>query len=158
MKNTLMCHVDQEISIKESSYFVPAHPRIEPKSFLQQDVVDAYKHDYLFIACIDFINRVKTGPFPEHSNQLWNVSGVPNWSRVNQGLIKMYKVEVLNKFPVIQHVLFGSLMPFRMVTPNNTVRGTRLSVTPQEPLQQAVNLPGPIADSDAGNQGDEPKN
>ncbi|KAL0273462.1 UNVERIFIED_CONTAM: hypothetical protein PYX00_006118 [Menopon gallinae] len=118
-----------------------AHPRIEPKSFLQQDIVDAYKHDYLFIACIDFINRVKTGPFPEHSNQLWNVSGVPNWSRVNMGLIKMYKVEVLNKFPVIQHVLFGSLMPFKMVSTSNIIRGTRLSVTPQDPMRQDLNTP-----------------
>ncbi|KAF2343596.1 Phosphotyrosyl phosphatase activator PTPA, partial [Trinorchestia longiramus] len=53
---------------------------------------------------------VKTGPFAEHSNQLWNVSGVQSWSKINQGLIKMYKAEVLHKFPVVQHVLFGSLL------------------------------------------------
>lgn len=38
--------------------------------------------------------QVKTGPFAEHSNQLWNISGVPAWSKVNAGLIKMYKAEV----------------------------------------------------------------
>lgn len=38
--------------------------------------------------------QVKTGPFAEHSNQLWNISGVPTWSKVNAGLIKMYKAEV----------------------------------------------------------------
>jgi len=38
---------------------------------------------------------VKTGPFAEHSNQLYNISGVPAWSKVNSGLIKMYKAEVI---------------------------------------------------------------
>ena len=38
--------------------------------------------------------QVKSGPFAEHSNQLWNVSGVANWGKVNSGLIKMYKAEV----------------------------------------------------------------
>ena len=38
--------------------------------------------------------QVKTGPFHEHSNQLWNISGVQLWSKVNTGLIKMYKNEV----------------------------------------------------------------
>ena len=40
--------------------------------------------------------QMKTGPFAEHSNQLWNISAVPNWSKVNQGLIRMYKAEVSN--------------------------------------------------------------
>lgn len=37
---------------------------------------------------------MKTGPFAEHSNQLWNISAVHSWSKVNQGLIKMYRAEV----------------------------------------------------------------
>lgn len=36
----------------------PAHPRIEPKSFLQEDVIETYSEDYLFIGCIKFINKV----------------------------------------------------------------------------------------------------
>lgn len=38
--------------------------------------------------------QVKTGPFAEHSNQLWNISGISSWEKVNSGLIKMYKGEV----------------------------------------------------------------
>ena len=33
-------------------------------------------------SCVKYIDEVKTGPFAEHSNQLWNVSGVPTWSKV----------------------------------------------------------------------------
>ncbi|EHH23753.1 hypothetical protein EGK_07292 [Macaca mulatta] len=60
--------------------------------------------------------QMKTGPFAEHSNQLWNISAVPSWSKVNQGLIRMYKAECLEKFPVIQHFKFGSLLPIHPVT------------------------------------------
>jgi len=38
--------------------------------------------------------QVKTGPFAEHSNKLYGISGVAEWSKVNSGLIKMYKAEV----------------------------------------------------------------
>lgn len=86
------------------------HKRIKPKSFPNQDICEAYAKDYLFLSCILYIHQVKTGPFAEHSNQLWNVSGVQLWSKVNSGLFKMYKAEVLNKFPIIQHFLFGSLL------------------------------------------------
>lgn len=64
----------------------------------------------MFFQCIQFINSVKTGPFAEHSNQLWNISAVPTWNKVNNGLIKMYQAEVLEKFPVVQHILFGNLI------------------------------------------------
>ncbi|KAL5011510.1 hypothetical protein ScPMuIL_010061 [Solemya velum] len=86
------------------------HPRILPKSFVKPDIFEHFSKDYMFLGCVNYINKVKTGPFAEHSNQLWNISGVPHWSKVNSGLLKMYKAEVLAKFPVIQHFLFGSLM------------------------------------------------
>lgn len=89
------------------------HPRIEPSKFYYQDIVNEYADQFLFIGCIQYINTVKTGPFAEHSNQLWNISGVPTWEKVNAGLVKMYKAEVLAKFPVIQHVLFGTILPLR---------------------------------------------
>uniref|UniRef100_A0A4W5QU93 Serine/threonine-protein phosphatase 2A activator n=1 Tax=Hucho hucho TaxID=62062 RepID=A0A4W5QU93_9TELE len=75
-----------------SSQFVD-HPTLEPKHFVDEKVVNENHHDYMFLECIKFINEMKTGPFAEHSNQLWNISAVPTWSKVNQGLIRMYKAE-----------------------------------------------------------------
>ena len=69
------------------------HQRLLPKSFPNREIVDSFAKDYMFLGCIKFIFQVKNGPFAEHSNQLWNISGVPSWSKINSGLIKMYKKE-----------------------------------------------------------------
>lgn len=92
------------------------HRRILPKSFVNPDIYETFAKDYMFLGCIKYINQVKTGPFAEHSNQLWNISGVPNWEKVNSGFIKMYKVEVLGKCPVVQHFLFGNLLSIKPAT------------------------------------------
>ncbi|XP_048587100.1 serine/threonine-protein phosphatase 2A activator isoform X2 [Nematostella vectensis] len=86
------------------------HRQMSPKAFLDSSIVDSFYKDYMFLDCVRFINTMKSGPFHEHSNILWNISGVPNWGKVNSGLVKMYKAEVLSKFPVIQHFVFGNLM------------------------------------------------
>ncbi|KAL0965111.1 hypothetical protein UPYG_G00276930 [Umbra pygmaea] len=91
------------------------HPTMEPRHFVDEKVVNENHQDYMFLECIKFINQMKTGPFAEHSNQLWNISAVPTWSKVNQGLIRMYKAECLEKFPVIQHFKFGSLLSIQPV-------------------------------------------
>ncbi|XP_061732760.1 serine/threonine-protein phosphatase 2A activator [Nerophis ophidion] len=99
-----------------SAQFVD-HPTLDPRHFVDERVVNEHHHDYMFLECIKFINEMKTGPFAEHSNQLWNISAVPSWSKVNQGLIRMYKAECLEKFPVIQHFKFGSLLPIQPSKP-----------------------------------------
>ncbi|KFV86499.1 Serine/threonine-protein phosphatase 2A activator, partial [Struthio camelus australis] len=92
------------------------HPNLEPRHFVDEKVVNENHKDFMFLECILFITEMKTGPFAEHSNQLWNISAVPSWSKVNQGLVRMYKAECLEKFPVIQHFKFGSLLPIQPVT------------------------------------------
>ncbi|KAJ2551838.1 Serine/threonine-protein phosphatase 2A activator [Coemansia sp. RSA 1933] len=66
--------------------------------------------EYMYMRGIQFIAETKKGPFFEHSRQLYDISGVGRWEKVNQGLGKMYRVEVLGKFPVVQHLVFGSIL------------------------------------------------
>jgi len=84
-----------------------AHPNVEPSNFPDKAVAERYSQDFLFHSAIHFIHTVKKGLFAEHSNQLWNISGVESWEKINRGLMKMYENEVLQKFPVVQHLLFG---------------------------------------------------
>jgi len=90
------------------------HPQIKPNSIHNLDIVNTYSDEYLYLGCVRFINQMKKGPFGEHSPYLNDISHVPHqlWQKVNFGMMKMYQQEVLNKFPVIQHFLFGSLIPF----------------------------------------------
>ena len=86
------------------------HPTICPSHLVDEEMAVRYSNEYMFFGCIRYINETKSGPFAEHSNTLWGISSVPYWSKVNSGLMKMYKAEVLSKFPVIQHFRFGTLM------------------------------------------------
>jgi len=66
-----------------------------------------------FTLSIRRILEVKTGPFHEHSSQLYSIaSGVPKWEKVFTGLGKMYDAEVLGKRVVVQHLPLGGLLPW----------------------------------------------
>jgi serine/threonine-protein phosphatase 2A activator len=61
---------------------------------------------------------VKTGLFAEHSNQLWNISAVPSWTKINGGLIKMYKAEVsvaFTQFQICFHLVSIIIIPLHPV-------------------------------------------
>lgn len=80
-----------------------------PDHYPDSAKAQASQHLSLFLEAIVYINETKTGPFHEHSNQLWNISAVQTWNKVNEGLFKMYDAEVLSKFPVVQHFRFCEL-------------------------------------------------
>ncbi|CAG8558933.1 2904_t:CDS:2 [Dentiscutata erythropus] len=77
------------------------HKYIRPKSIHDKDIVDEFSKDYMYLACIKFINSVKTASLR-----------VREWKKVNEGMLKMYKGEVLAKLPIMQHFMFGSLINF----------------------------------------------
>ncbi|KAJ2554658.1 Serine/threonine-protein phosphatase 2A activator [Coemansia sp. D1744] len=82
---------------------------VPPSESISPTLVEAKSDEYLYLQGIRFVMEMKRGPFFEHSRQLYDISGVPKWEKVNQGLGKMYKAEVLGKFPVVQHLQFGTL-------------------------------------------------
>jgi serine/threonine-protein phosphatase 2A activator len=86
------------------------HKFMKPKSIHNEDILENFSNEYMYLSCIVFIKKVKKGLFAEHSPLLDDISGVPNWNKVNSGLLKMYRAEVLEKVPIMQHFLFGSLI------------------------------------------------
>ncbi|XP_062143236.1 serine/threonine-protein phosphatase 2A activator [Drosophila sulfurigaster albostrigata] len=98
----------------------------DPAKFVDEQIINDFSEHYMFISCIDYICKVKTGHFGEHSNQLWSITAVPSWVKINQGLVKMYQKEILSKFPVIQHVYFGELMSFESVAAGTALSNARL--------------------------------
>ncbi|CAN3475763.1 serine/threonine-protein phosphatase 2A activator 2 [Diutina catenulata] len=94
------------------------HPHMKPKSIHTAELVEMYAKDYMYLECIQFINHIKTIPNQQgklslrwHSPMLDDISAAKTWRKIKDGMVKMYKAEVLGKLPIMQHFLFGELIP-----------------------------------------------
>ncbi|TNV76688.1 hypothetical protein FGO68_gene11535 [Halteria grandinella] len=84
-----------------------------PDIISSEKILGSEKEEYMYFGCIAFIKQVKKGvPFFESSPILNDISAVPNWGKVTQGLMKMFEAEVVGKLPVIKHLKFGSILNF----------------------------------------------
>lgn len=88
------------------------HSHMKPKSIRDEEVVEVFARDYLFLQCVQFVKKVKKGPFQEHSPTLYDATAAVSWQKVYNGLMKMYQVELWGKVPIMQHFLFGSILPW----------------------------------------------
>ncbi|KAJ8522060.1 hypothetical protein ONZ45_g1319 [Pleurotus djamor] len=104
------------------------HKYIRPRAIHDPEIVEEYAKEYIYFACIQFINSIKTASLRWHSPMLDDISAVKTWDKVNSGMIKMYLAEVLGKLPVIQHFLFGSLLPYDGPPP---------PISPNDPIDDA---------------------
>lgn len=86
------------------------HPHLRPKSIHEADLLEMYGNEYMYFNCIQQINSVKTASLRWHSPMLDDISSAKSWEKINLGMIKMYKAEVLAKIPIMQHFMFGSLI------------------------------------------------
>ncbi|KAI6212985.1 hypothetical protein M3Y94_00095200 [Aphelenchoides besseyi] len=122
-----------------SSQLINNRSRLTPDDYLKQEQVFIYQAENLFFEAIQYINENKTGPFYEHSNQLYNISAVPSWEKINSGMFKMYEGEVLKKFPVVQHFLFGSLFRIKERDPEQ-LKCEEVDINASQSALQAVHL------------------
>ena len=84
---------------------------IRPNSIHDDEILREYSSEFIYLEGIHFIKTLKgKAPFAETSPMLNDISAVSDWGKICSGLMKLFQGEVMNKLPVVQHLLFGSLL------------------------------------------------
>lgn len=86
------------------------HSEVTPANVIDPIVAKAHKDEYIYCRWIDYLYQVKKGSFAEHSRMLYSLRNLPHFVKLNGGMIKLYRGEIMDRFLVVQHFRCGSLL------------------------------------------------
>jgi serine/threonine-protein phosphatase 2A activator len=86
------------------------HTEITPENVIDPVVAKAHAAEYSYCKWIDIIHGSKHGRFAEHSRTLYSLRKLPHFEKLADGMLKMYQGEVMDRFLVVQHLRFGTLL------------------------------------------------